>query len=257
MELQKGFWNYKSIILTFAVSDLRVRYKNSALGFFWTFLEPLLMLGVLYLVFSNIFKNDIENFPLYLLLGIIMWTALARGTQISIDGILSRTGMFKQIHIPNYVPGLSATLTSTIMLSFEMIIFGIFMVFFQFIPSITILLLPLILLLEFLLILGLALPLSVLNVKFRDMRFIWNVVLQAGFFVTPIFYKLDMLPENIQAILQYSPMVQILLIAQEVTLYGQIPSSELVLQAIGTTAIVFTIGCLIYLKFQKGVVELL
>jgi len=257
MELQKGFWSYKSIILTFAISDLRVRYKNSALGFFWTFLEPLLMLSVLYLVFSNIFKFDIENFPLYLLLGIIMWNALARGTQISIDGILARSGMFTQIYIPNYVPALSATITTAIMLSLEMIVFGIFIVAFQFIPSITILYLPLILLLILVLILGLALPLSVLNVKFRDIRFIWNVVLQAGFFVTPIFYKLEMLPENMQTILQYSPMVQILLIAQEVTIYGQIPSSELVLQAIGTTAIVFTIGYLIFLKLQKGVVELL
>ena len=127
----------------------------------------------------------------------------------------------------------------------------------QFMPSSTILYLPLILILQIFLIIGLTLPLSVLNVKFRDIRFIWGIVLQAGFFLTPIFYKLEMLPENIQSVLQFSPMVQILTMAHDVVIFGQIPSSENILLAVVTTFIVFISGILIFLKAQKGLVEIL
>ena len=168
--------NKKSLIWDFAIYDLKMRYRNSVLGFFWTILEPLLLLSVLYIVFTNVFETSIENFPLYLLLGLIMWNMVVRGTQTAIHSISSRAGLLTQIYIPHDVPAISASLTSLIMLAFEMIIFGIFLVIFQFIPPITILVLPLILILEFFLVLGLALPLSVLNVRLKDIQFVWNVM---------------------------------------------------------------------------------
>ena len=109
--------------------------------------------------------------------------------------------------------------------------------------------------LQFLLILGISLPLSVLNVKFKDTEFIWGVVLSAGFFLTPIFYQFDMLPEYIQNILQFSPMVQILTMAHHVALYGVLPSLNTVLYAVGSISVVITIGYLIFRKYQAKVVE--
>ena len=105
------------------------------------------------------------------------------------------------------------------------------------------------------LVVGVCLPLSVLNVKFKDTEFIWGVVLSAGFFLTPIFYQFDMLPEYLQNILQFSPMVQILTMAHHVVLYGMLPTVNSILCAVGSISVITVIGYLIFRKFQAQMVE--
>jgi ABC-type polysaccharide/polyol phosphate export permease len=141
------------------------------------------------------------------------------------------------------------------MLVFELMVLGIFMAVFQFTPTITILLLPLILGLQLLLVLGVALPLSVLNVKFKDTEFIWGVIVSAGFFLTPIFYQFDMLPQAIQDVLQFSPMVQVLTMAHHVVLYGTLPSVNTVLYSVGSILGITAIGYLIFRKYQARIAE--
>jgi ABC-type polysaccharide/polyol phosphate export permease len=160
-----------------------------------------------------------------------------------------------QIYFPRSIPGLSAGITAAIMLIFELMVLGIFMAAFQFTPTITILLLPLILGLQLLLVLGVALPLSVLNVKFKDTEFIWGVVVHAGFFLTPIFYQFDMLPQAIQDVLQFSPMVQVLTMAHHVVLYGILPSVNTVLYSVGSILGITAIGYLIFRKYQARIAE--
>lgn len=248
-------WKKRGLIYNFAISDLKIRYRNSVLGFFWTFLEPLLMLTVLYIVFTNLFKSQIEHFPLYILLGIIVWNMFSRGTSMSLNSILTRSNILTQIYFPPEIPAISSTITSFFMLCFELIVFGIFMGIFQFMPPATIILLPLILLLEFVLVLGLSLPLSVLNVRYRDIQFIWTVILQVGFFMTPVFYKLSILPSYAQKILYFSPMVQIMNMVHDVTIYGKIPTSESVIITIGTTVSLFAVGYGIFYRTKRRVME--
>jgi len=248
-------WRKRDLIFDFAISDLKIRYRNSVLGFFWTFLEPLLMLSVLYIVFTNIFKSNIENFPLYILLGLILWNMLTRGTEIGLNSIASRGSLLTQIYFRREIPSISSTITSSLMLVFEFIVFGIFVVAFQFNPPPTIIFLPLVLLLEFALIFGLSLPLSVLNIRYKDIQFIWKVVLQAGFFLTPIFYKTEILPVSVQKIIYYSPMVQIVNMAHEVTLENKIPSLESIEIAVITTFIILGMGYAIFRKFERRLIE--
>ena len=108
MKISNEVWNKKYLIWDFAISDLKIRYRNSVLGFAWNFLEPLLLLAVLYIVFTNIFESDIEQFPLYLLLGLIMWSMFVRGTTTALTSITSKAGIFKQIYIPLEIPAISA-----------------------------------------------------------------------------------------------------------------------------------------------------
>lgn len=256
MDIKKNqLWVKKSLIWDFAIADLRIRYRNSVLGFAWTFLEPLLLLAVLYVVFTNIFRSQVEYFPLYLLLGLITWNMFVRGTQLGLNSTLSRKGILSQIYIPKEIPPISSSLTALIMLAFEMIVFGIFMAIFGFVPSWTIIVLPAVLMLEFILIIGLALPLSLLNIKFRDTQFIWGIILQAGFFVTPIFYKTDILPQQVRAIIIYNPMVQILNMAHDAVLYDMLPSKESIAIAIGTTSLVFIVGYAIFRKLSPRIIE--
>ena len=247
--------NTRKLVMNFAIMDFKIRYKNSGLGFLWSFLEPLLYLGVLYVVFTNIFKNDIPDFPLFLLLGLILYNMFQKGTDLGTSSITSKGHWFTQMYISRQIPAISASVTVAMMLILELVVFAGFMVIFQFTPTLTILYLPLILVLEFILIIGLCLPLSVLNVKYKDTQFIWKVVLQAGFFLTPIFYQTSILPQIAQDVLKYSPMVHILNMARDVTLYDTIPSHEEVFLGIGSTLVVFVIGYAIFHKYKKRITE--
>ena len=251
----KELWNKRSLIWSFAISDLKIRYRNSILGFLWTFLEPLLMLSVLYIVFTNLFKSNIEYFPLYILLGLIMWNMLTRGTEIGLNSIASRRSLLTQIYFRREIPSISSTITSSLMLIFEFIVFGIFMIVFRFIPPTTIIFLPLVLLLEFSLVFSLSLPLSVLNIRYKDIQFIWKVVLQTGFFLTPVFYKTEILPVTVQKFIYYSPMVQIINMTHDVTLYNKLPSLESIEISVGTTFMIFVIGYIIFRKFERRIIE--
>ena len=253
--IREEMWKTKGILFNFAISDLKIRYRNSVLGVLWSFVEPLLLLTVLFVVFSTMFKFEIPNFPIYLLLGIVCYRFFQNGTTLALNSLTNRSTTITQIYFPRSIPGLSAGITSAIMLVCELAVLSIFMVSFQFIPPITILLLPLVLALELLLVFGIALPLSVLNVKFKDTEFIWGVVVSAGFFLTPIFYQFDMLPETLRNVLQFSPMVQIVTMAHHVVLYGTLPSINTVLYAVGSISVITVIGYLIFRKYQARIAE--
>ena len=159
--IREEMWKTKGILFNFAISDLKIRYRNSILGVLWSLIEPLLMLGVLFFVFSTMFRFEIPNFPIYLLLGIVCYNFFRNGTTFALNSLTNRSALMTQIYFPRSIPGMSAGVTAAILLIFELVILGIFMVIFGFVPTITILALPLILGLQFLLILGIALPLSV------------------------------------------------------------------------------------------------
>ena len=253
--IREEMWKTKGILFNFAISDLKVRYRNSVLGILWSIIEPLLLLGVLFVVFSTMFKFDIENFPIYLLLGIVSWNFFKNGTSMALSSLSNRAAIITQIYFPRSIPGLSAGITASIMLMTELVILAIFMVALNFSPSIAILYLIPVFLLEFLLILGISLPLSVLNAKFKDVEFIWGVILQAGFFLTPIFYQFDMLPETVRNVLQFSPMVQIVTMAHHVTLYGELPTVNSILYAVFSVLVIVVVGYLIFRKLQGRIVE--
>lgn len=250
-------WKNRSLIMSLAFNDVKVRYKNSILGFLWTFLEPLLMLGVLYFIFTNIFKNDIENYPLYLLLGLIIWYMFSRSTSMGLSSLLDRSHLIQKIYFPREIVVISSCLTAFIMMLFEFSAFVFFLVILQFIPPATALLFPLILVDLFLLSLGISFILSVSAVYFRDIKFIWQVVLQAGFFLTPIIYQLDMFPKHIQEILSINPLVTILDVSHDLVLYNIMPSLSSVLYIIGTTFLFLLTGFILFkIKSDKIVEEL-
>ena len=218
-------WKLRRILFNFAITDLKIKYRNSILGILWSIIEPLLLLGVLFFVFSTMFKIEIPNFPIYLLTGIITWNFFKNGTSLALNSLSNRSPILTQIYFPRSFPAISSTITASILLITELVVLGI------------------------------SLPLSVLNVKYKDAEFIWTVVLSAGFFLTPIFYRFDMLPEHVQSILQFSPMVQLVTMTQHVVLYGTLPSTNSILYAIGTTSVILIIGYLIFRKLQLRIVE--
>ena len=253
--IREEMWKTRGILFNFAITDLKIRYKNSVLGVLWSIVEPLLMLAVLFFVFSTMFKNEIEYFPIYLLSGLVTYNFFKNGTTIALSSLSNRSSLITQIYFPRSIPAISSCLTASIMLMVELAVLGVFMVYFQFTPSLTVLYLIPIYALAFVFVLGVSLGLSVLNVKFRDVQFIWGIILHAGFFLTPIFYRFDFLPESVQNILQLSPIVQIVEMVHFVTLYGTLPSLNSVLYSVGSIFVTFVIGYLIFRKYQARIVE--
>ena len=108
--IREEMWKTKDILFNFAISDLKIRYRNSILGVLWSFIEPLLLLAVLFVVFSTMFRFEIPNFPIYLLLGIICYRFFQNGTVIALNSLTNRSATITQIYFPRSIPGLSAEL---------------------------------------------------------------------------------------------------------------------------------------------------
>lgn len=251
----REIWNVRSLILTLSIYDVKLRYKNSILGFVWTFLEPLLMLTVLFFVFTNVIKSDIDNYPLYLLLGLIMWYMFSRATNMGLVSLTDKAHIIQKIYIKKEALVISSCITAFIMMIFEFAVFGVFLIVFQFIPPMTIVLLPVILLEIFILSLGVSFLLSILNVYFKDIRFIWQVVMQAGFFITPIIYTLEMFPENIRVILELNPMAHIISISHNLILYGTPVDINSVYYLLATTFVIFVLGYVVFRRNEAKIVE--
>jgi len=251
----KEIWEKRSLIILLAFNDVKLRYRNSVLGFLWSFLEPLLMLTVLYFVFTNIIKSGIQDYPIYLLLGLIVWYMFQRATTMGQTSLLDRSGMIQKVYFRREIIVLSACLTAFIMMAFEFGAFAVFIVAFRFVPPITIVLLPALLAILFILSVGISLLLSVMTVYFRDLKFIWQIFLQAMFFVCPIIYQLNLFPDNIRNILQINPLVTILDTAHNLVLYGTLPTPKATIYMLGLTAIIFIVGYVVFKVKSKRLIE--
>jgi len=253
--LLRTVWIRRSLIWLFTVTDLKLRYKNSVLGFFWSFLEPLLMLGVFYVVFTSIFKNQVENYPLYLLSGLVIWYMFSRGTSMGMNSMIGRGGMLQKIYFRREILVISSVLTSFLMMLFELGVFFIFMIIFGVIPNASIIVFPLVLINLFFLTLGISFILGPLNVYLKDIQYIWNIVLTAGFFVVPLFYKMDVLPENVIEILKINPLVGIFDLSRAMLINTEMPNSGEILSMVGITLIVLVAGYLVFKKLDYRLVE--
>lgn len=250
-------WDRRELLMLLTINDVKIRYRNSVLGFLWTFLEPLLMLAVLYFVFTTIIRSEIENYPIYLFLGLIIWYMFSRATTMGLSSLTDKSNIIQKVYFRREIVVISSSLTSFVMMGFEFGAFVFFLVVLQFMPPLTALLLPLILLDLLVLCIGISLMLSVLNVYFRDIKFIWQVVLQAGFFLSPIIYTLDMFPENIKNILQLNPLVPILDSAHVLVLNNQLPSLDTTVYMITSTLFFLIVGYVLFRLKDKRIAEAL
>ncbi len=255
LEHLKELYQYRALIWNLSLSEFKLRYKNSILGYFWSLLEPLLMLTVLYLVFSNLMRVQVEHYQLFLLLGIILWNFFSRSTGIGMFSIVGKPGMIKKIYFPRDIFVISSCITALLMSLFESVVFIIFMFIFRVPISSTIMYVPLVLVLLFIFSLGVSMTLSALNVYFRDMQFIWDVFMQAAFFATPILYTLEMFPENLRTIALLNPMARIIISARNTIIYSTPATTEDMIY-IGASAIFFLVlGYAVFMRLEPGFAE--
>lgn len=202
----------RAILSEMIRTDFKVRYQNSVLGYMWSLLKPLFLFAILYVVFTYIIPlgKDVDHYPVYLLMGIVMWNFFVESTMIGASSIVARADLIRKIRIPRYLVVLSSSFSALINLGLSLIVVFIFALFNGIVPSLSwFLIIPIIIEL-FVLAQGLSFLLAALYVKFRDITYIWEIVLQAGFYATPILYPLMTVSEHYQKYFFINPMAQII-----------------------------------------------
>lgn len=213
MEKLQRRYRYSLILLKQLVkTDFKLRYQGSALGYLWSLLRPLALFLILYIVFAKFLKlgDSIPHFPVYLLVGIVLWNYFVEVTSGSVAVMVSKGDLIRKINFPKYVIILAGSFSALINLGLNSIIIGFFMWFDGVELRPAVLLVPLLIVELFILSLSLAFFLSAVFVRFRDINYIWEVIVQGAFYATPILYPLSLVPESAAKILMLNPMAQII-----------------------------------------------
>lgn len=216
-------FEYKELIKNLVISDLKTKYSNSALGFVWSMLNPLLMMLVLYLVFNNVFRNNQEHFALYILIGLTGWRFFSLGTSMSMSSIVGRSSLVTKIYIPREILTLSVVLSALVSSLLEFLVLIPLLLIFGVGLSATIILFPVLHVLYFLIVYGIALLLASLYVYYRDINQIWEVILQIGFFLSPIVYPISLIPQKYMNYYMLNPITRLIEMYRDALLYGKLP----------------------------------
>jgi len=247
-------WQYRSLIFHFSLLEIKMRYKESYLGFLWTAMEPLLMFIILYLVFTNLREPREEHFAIYLITGIIFYHLFNKGTMGGLNSLRSNQGILKSLSLNRvFFPIVSATATAILMIV-ELGVFFSIMPFVGFSPSWTLLLLPLTIILLLSLILGLSFFLSILYIRVPDIQPFWSVLVFALLFISPVFWSVDEASGFLLSIQQINPIGQIIELSHQLV-FHEIPVIE---DWLYTSAIVFSIlglGYVFFKKFENNIVD--
>lgn len=206
-------YRYSVILLKRLVAtDFKVRYQGSFLGYLWSLLKPLALFLILYVVFVRFLKvgESTPHFPVYLLLGIVLWNFFLEITMGSVGSIVAKGDLIRKINFPKYIIVLSGSLSALINLGINFVVVLFFMILSGVDLRIAALWMPLLVAELFIFSIAVAFFLSALYVKFRDVTYIWEVIIQGAFYATPILYPVSLIPISAAKILLISPVAQII-----------------------------------------------
>jgi ABC-2 type transport system permease protein len=203
----------RALVSELVRTDFKLRYQGSALGYAWSLLRPLLIFVIMYVVFVKFLKigAGVPHYPVYLLLGIVVWNFFVEITVQSLTSIVGRGDLIRKVRIPRWIIILSSSLSALLNFSLNLIVIAVFIAFSHVDLGSSVAFIPLIFIEIYLFAFGVSLFLSALYVKYRDISYIWDVVLQGAFYLTPILYPLSKITNlTLQKLILLSPMAQAL-----------------------------------------------
>ena len=237
--------------------DFKLKYRRSVLGVAWSVLNPLLMMAILTLVFSNMFRFNIENYPVYLILGMTLFTLMSDSTSNAMSSIITASSLLKKVRVEKAVFPLEKVLFSLVNFLFSFVAVIAVMLFFRIAPSASMLALPLLLVYVVVFCVGLSLLLSALSVFFRDVMHLWSVVITAWNYLTPVFWPeayLDNLSAGLGSFLrlceQFNPMYYYLSYMRQIMMYQTVPDLGFNLCCAAFAAVTFVVGLVVFRKAQ-------
>ena len=245
-KLGYNFVKYYDLLIELVLRDIKVKYKRSVLGFAWSILNPLLMMIVMSIVFSTIFRSDIKNFPMYLITGQVIFSFFSEATNSAMMSIIGNGGLIKKVYIPKYIFPLSKVMFSFSNMIFSLVAVVIVAIATKLPITPAILLFPLPLIYVFVFSLGIGLLLASYAVFFRDLLHLYGIILLIWTYLTPIFYPITILPPSIKLLLKFNPLYVFISNFREIVLYGNVPSLFSNLLCIAYAILALIIGTLAF-----------
>lgn len=243
--------SYHFLLSQLVSRDFKTKYKRSVLGVFWSLLNPLLTMIVQYVVFSNLFRFDIPNYPVYLLSGIVLFNYMAEATSQSMSCIIQNASLINKVYMPKYIYPLARVLSCSVNFLFALI--ALYLVIL--ITSVPISLSHIFILFSvfcmFLFICGLSLLLAALMVFFRDIQFLYGVFLQMWMYLTPIFYPENILPPWVMNLMTFNPMYHFLKFTRIIILEERLPEIQIWLSCAVFAIVPLVIGIYFFRKYQN------
>lgn len=246
----ENFMKYRPLLYELVARDVKIKYRKSVLGVLWTLLNPLLMMTILSIVFSNLFRFDVENYSLYLLAGQILFNFYNESTSGAMTSILGNAALIKKVYIPKYLFVVSRIASSSINILSSFCALILVMLFTRTELHFTMFLVVIPLAYLILFSLGIGMILAALTVKFRDIMHLYTVFLTALMYLTPIIYPIDMLPAWVKVIVNLNPLTGILNIFRSVMIYNTVPTLGQFLISFVVVLVTLGLGFWIFYKQQ-------
>lgn len=257
----RTLYAYRELLYNLVVRELRARYKNSVLGFLWSLLNPLAMM----LVFSAVFNfiapnNNYPNYPIYVLCGILPWNYFAAALMSSTGSIVNGSGLLKKVYFPREVLPIASVLSQLINFLLALLVLFAAVIVVQTPWSPWLWLLPVVILMQTFFVLGLAFILTTANVFYRDVMIILDVVILGWFFLTPVFYPIEYVPETVtiwgivlpSQRLMYilNPMASLINTYRDILYWGYRTDADFFLRTAATCVLMLIIGYWVFNRYS-------
>ena len=255
MNIFQKIYNYRELLKTNVKKEIRGRYKNSVLGIVWSFLNPLLQLAVYSIIFGALLSGGDNTYHIYICVALIPWTFFTAVINQSAFTIIANADIIKKVYFPREILPISVVASGAV----NFVISTIIILFFVLISGLGItkyiLLYPVVLLIQCILLLGIGFITSSITVYFRDLEHIIGIILLAAFYGTPIVYKIEQLPANLQVLMQLNPMTHIINAYRDIFYYQQMPNMKSLGILLVISLAITLVGYFIFKKLQKGFAE--
>ena len=255
MNIFKKLYDYREMLKTSIKKDIGGKYKNSFLGVLWSFVNPLLQIIVYAIIFPLIMKSNIENYVVFMVCGLIPWNYFSTVINRSSFTMIENGNILKKVYFPREILPISVVTSETVTFLISSILILLFAFGYGLGLTINVLFYPLVLLVQYVLLLGISLIVSSVTVYFRDLQHFIGVLLQLFFYATPIVYAVDVIPENFRWILNFNPMTYIIEGYRDIFWGQTMPEIGTLFIVLGIGIVLCIIGYLIFNKLQKRFAE--
>lgn len=255
MNIFKRLYDYREMLKTSIKKDIGGKYKNSFLGVLWSFVNPLLQIIVYAIIFPLIMKSDIEYYVVFMVCGLIPWNYFSTVINRTSFTMIENGNIIKKVYFPREILPISVVTSETVTFLISSILILLFTLGYGLGLTINIVFYPLILLVQYVLLIGISLIVSSVTVYFRDLQHFIGVLLQLFFYATPIVYAVDTIPENFRWILKYNPMTYIIEGYRDIFWGQTTPNIMTLLIVLGIGILLCITGYFVFNKLQKKFAE--
>ncbi|MFA6226396.1 MAG: ABC transporter permease [Methanoregula sp.] len=245
-------WNYRELLTSFTMRDIKIRYKQTALGFLWAIIQPLFMMVIFTVIFGSFAKIPSEGipYPLFSFAALLPWMLFSEGLTRSTMSMVANANIMTKVYFPRLIMPISGILSPLVDFAVSISILILMMAYYGFVPTINVIFLPLFILLALATSLGVGLWLSALNVKYRDFQYTVPFIIQLWMYASPVVYPASMIPESIRPLYGLNPMAGVIEGFRWALLGTEIPG-PMILVSVGVVVVLLVSGMFYFRRMEQ------